>query len=80
MCNRRRPERAYCWPPAAGSTILACGLLSVGSAGSAGTVLAAVGMTPLQAGLATLPAAAAMIAATPLITPLAVRIGPGRRS
>ncbi|GIF41414.1 hypothetical protein Axi01nite_57250 [Actinoplanes xinjiangensis] len=55
-------------------------MLSVGSAGSAGTVLAAVGMTPLQAGLATLPAAAAMIAATPLITPLAVRIGPGRRS
>jgi EmrB/QacA subfamily drug resistance transporter len=35
----------------------------------------AFGMTPLQAGLATLPAAAAMIAITPLITPLAVRIG-----
>jgi MFS family permease len=32
-------------------------------------------MTPLQAGLATLPAAAAMIAVTPLITPLAVKIG-----
>jgi EmrB/QacA subfamily drug resistance transporter len=35
------------------------------------------GMTALQAGLATLPAAAAMIAITPLITPLAVRLGPG---
>jgi EmrB/QacA subfamily drug resistance transporter len=34
------------------------------------------GMTALQAGLATLPAAAAMIAITPLITPLAVKIGP----
>ncbi|GID30889.1 MFS transporter [Paractinoplanes brasiliensis] len=32
-------------------------------------------LSPLQAGLATLPAAAAMIAITPLITPLAVRIG-----
>jgi EmrB/QacA subfamily drug resistance transporter len=36
---------------------------------------AAFGMSPLEAGLATLPAAAAMIAITPLITPLAVRIG-----
>ncbi|GAA4976253.1 MFS transporter [Actinoplanes utahensis] len=36
---------------------------------------ATFGMTPLEAGLATLPAAAAMIAVTPLITPLAVRIG-----
>jgi MFS family permease len=36
---------------------------------------ATFGMTPLSAGLATLPAAAAMIAVTPLITPLAVRIG-----
>ena len=35
----------------------------------------AFAMTPLQAGLATLPAAAAMIAVTPLITPLAVKIG-----
>ena len=35
----------------------------------------AFGLTPLQAGLATLPAAAAMIAVTPLITPLALRIG-----
>ncbi|WP_231956979.1 MULTISPECIES: MFS transporter [unclassified Actinoplanes] len=34
------------------------------------------GMSALQAGLATLPAAAAMIAITPVITPLAVRIGP----
>jgi EmrB/QacA subfamily drug resistance transporter len=33
------------------------------------------GMSALQAGLATLPAAAAMIAITPLITPVAVRIG-----
>jgi EmrB/QacA subfamily drug resistance transporter len=33
------------------------------------------GMSALEAGLATLPAAAAMIAVTPLITPLAVRIG-----
>ncbi|MEV6300571.1 MFS transporter [Actinoplanes sp. NPDC051861] len=37
---------------------------------------ATFGMTPLEAGLATLPAAAAMIAITPLITPLAMRIGP----
>jgi EmrB/QacA subfamily drug resistance transporter len=35
----------------------------------------ALGMSALQAGLATLPAAAGMIAVTPLITPLAVRIG-----
>src|SRR4029453_16725626 len=35
----------------------------------------AFGMTPLEAGLATLPAAAAMIAVTPLITPLAMRVG-----
>ena len=34
------------------------------------------GMSPLDAGLATLPAAAAMILITPLITPLAVKIGP----
>jgi MFS family permease len=33
------------------------------------------GLNALQAGLATLPAAAAMIAVTPLITPLAVKIG-----
>jgi EmrB/QacA subfamily drug resistance transporter len=33
------------------------------------------GMTALQAGLATLPAAAAMIAITPFITPVAVKIG-----
>ncbi|GAA2716402.1 MFS transporter [Actinoplanes palleronii] len=33
------------------------------------------GMSALEAGLATLPAAAAMIAITPLITPLAVKIG-----
>jgi EmrB/QacA subfamily drug resistance transporter len=33
-------------------------------------------MSPFEAGLATLPAAAAMIAITPLITPFAVRIGP----
>jgi len=38
---------------------------------------AVFGMSPLEAGLATLPAAAAMIAVTPLITPLAVKIGPG---
>jgi EmrB/QacA subfamily drug resistance transporter len=38
---------------------------------------ATFGMSALEAGLATLPAAAAMIAITPLITPLAVRIGPG---
>ncbi|WP_245908173.1 MFS transporter [Pseudosporangium ferrugineum] len=36
---------------------------------------AVFGMSALQAGFATLPAAAAMIAVTPLITPLAVRIG-----
>ncbi len=36
---------------------------------------AAFGMTPLEAGLATLPAAAVMIAITPFITPLAVKIG-----
>jgi EmrB/QacA subfamily drug resistance transporter len=35
----------------------------------------AFGLSPLQAGLATLPAAAAMIAVTPFITPLAVKIG-----
>jgi EmrB/QacA subfamily drug resistance transporter len=38
---------------------------------------AAFGMSALQAGLATLPAAAALIAITPLITPLAVKIGTG---
>ena len=38
---------------------------------------AAFGMSALQAGLATLPAAAGMIAITPLITPLAGRIGGG---
>jgi EmrB/QacA subfamily drug resistance transporter len=37
---------------------------------------AAFGLSALQAGLATLPAAAAMIAVTPLITPIAVKIGP----
>ena len=36
---------------------------------------AGFGLSALQAGFATLPAAAAMIAVTPLITPLAVRIG-----
>ena len=36
---------------------------------------AGFGMSAFEAGLATLPAAAAMIAITPLITPLAVRIG-----
>jgi MFS family permease len=36
---------------------------------------AAFGMSALRAGVATLPAAAAMIAITPFITPLAVRIG-----
>ncbi|GIF19987.1 EmrB/QacA subfamily drug resistance transporter [Actinoplanes tereljensis] len=36
----------------------------------------AFGMSALQAGLATLPAVAVMIAITPLITPVAVRIGP----
>ena len=35
----------------------------------------ALGMNALQAGLATLPAAAGMIAITPFITPLAVKIG-----
>ena len=35
-------------------------------------------MSAFEAGLATLPAAAAMIAITPLITPLAGRIGGGR--
>lgn len=36
---------------------------------------AALGLSALQAGLATLPAAAGMIAVTPLITPIAVKIG-----
>jgi EmrB/QacA subfamily drug resistance transporter len=36
---------------------------------------AAFGLSALQAGLATLPAAAAMIAVTPLITPLAAKLG-----
>ena len=36
---------------------------------------AAFGMSPLEAGLATLPAAAAMILITPLITPLAQKLG-----
>jgi MFS family permease len=36
---------------------------------------AAFGMSALQAGLATLPAAAAMIIITPLITPIAVKVG-----
>ena len=36
---------------------------------------AAFGMSALDAGLATLPAAAVMIAITPLITPVAVKIG-----
>jgi EmrB/QacA subfamily drug resistance transporter len=36
---------------------------------------AALGLSALEAGLATLPAAAGMIAVTPLITPLAVKIG-----
>src|SRR4051794_17165529 len=39
---------------------------------------AAFGMSALDAGLATLPAAAMMILATPLITPLAVKLGPAR--
>jgi EmrB/QacA subfamily drug resistance transporter len=39
---------------------------------------AAFGYSALEAGLATLPAAAAMIAVTPLITRLAVKIGAGR--
>jgi MFS family permease len=38
----------------------------------------ALGMTALQAGLATLPAAAGMILITPFITPLASKIGAGR--
>src|SRR4029079_1134240 len=38
----------------------------------------ALGMTPFEAGRARLPAAAGMIVITPFITPLAVRIGPGR--
>ncbi|HET6547391.1 MAG TPA: MFS transporter, partial [Solirubrobacter sp.] len=40
-------------------------------------VPAALGMSAFEAGLATLPAAAGMIAITPLITPLAGRIGGG---
>ena len=36
---------------------------------------AAFGLSPLETGVATLPAAAAMIAITPLITPLAAKIG-----
>jgi EmrB/QacA subfamily drug resistance transporter len=39
---------------------------------------AAFGYSALEAGLATLPAAAAMILVTPLITPLAIKIGAGR--
>jgi EmrB/QacA subfamily drug resistance transporter len=39
---------------------------------------AAFGLSALQTGLATLPAAAVMIAITPLITPIAARIGTGR--
>jgi EmrB/QacA subfamily drug resistance transporter len=39
---------------------------------------AAFGYSALDAGLATLPAAAMMILVTPLITPLAVKIGPAR--
>jgi EmrB/QacA subfamily drug resistance transporter len=39
---------------------------------------AGFGMSALQAGLATLPAAAAMIVITPFITPFAVKIGPAR--
>ena len=39
---------------------------------------AALGMSALETGLATLPAAAGMIAITPAITPLAGKIGPGR--
>jgi EmrB/QacA subfamily drug resistance transporter len=39
---------------------------------------AAFGLSALEAGLATLPAAAAMILITPVITPLAVRIGSRR--
>jgi MFS family permease len=39
---------------------------------------AALGMSAFEAGLATLPAAAAMIAITPAITPLAAKLGGGR--
>jgi EmrB/QacA subfamily drug resistance transporter len=39
---------------------------------------AGFGMSALRAGLATLPAAAVMIAVTPFITPVAIRIGPLR--
>jgi EmrB/QacA subfamily drug resistance transporter len=39
---------------------------------------AGLGMSAFEAGLATLPAAAGMIAITPAITPLAVKIGAGR--
>jgi EmrB/QacA subfamily drug resistance transporter len=39
---------------------------------------AGLGMSALEAGLATLPAAAGMIVITPAITPLAVKIGAGR--
>jgi len=39
---------------------------------------AGLGMSALEAGLATLPAAAGMIAITPLIAPLAAKIGGGR--
>jgi MFS family permease len=39
---------------------------------------AALGMSAFEAGLATLPAAAGMIAITPLIAPLAAKIGGGR--
>jgi MFS family permease len=39
---------------------------------------AAFGLSAFEAGLATLPAAAAMILVTPFITPLAVRIGAGK--
>src|SRR3954462_5167516 len=41
-------------------------------------VPATLGLNALQAGLATLPAAAGMIMITPFITPLASRIGGGR--
>ncbi|HEX4671232.1 MAG TPA: MFS transporter [Solirubrobacteraceae bacterium] len=39
---------------------------------------AALGLNPLQAGVATLPAAAGMIIVTPFITPLASKIGAGK--
>ncbi len=39
---------------------------------------AGLGLSALEAGLATLPAAAGMVAVTPLIAPLAVRIGGGK--